>query len=192
MYQAPASFLSKLKAEFNGRLRIRWSDAKNEFHIEQQVGRAALPPRYIGLEDDRGIRARDGYHFILSVKAGNHVPCRTCNFTCPVPELRTGEIKCSRCGFQGRRATKEFGGYWPLNDLLIDYLKGIDPERDGHLRASKEQDLANARVELSRKRNIFNTVEAAAYDDKYQLFGTPFSGYTGKVLKGSSLNGKSL
>lgn len=191
MYQAPISFLAKLETEFGGRLRIRWSVAKNEFHIEQQVGRAALLPLYIKEGDDRMIRARDGYHFILAVKAGNHVPCRTCNNRCPVPELKTGEIKCSRCGYQGKRATKEFGGFWPLTDSLIEYLKKIDPYRDGHLQAVKEQDLAIERVDLSMRRNVRNHIESATYDDKYQLFGTPLTGYTKPSLKGTEINGKS-
>jgi hypothetical protein len=192
MYYAPTDFVRRLSDTFNDRLRIRWSIAKQEFHIEQKVLSAALPPFRISEIDDRMIRARDGYHFVMAVKAGNHVPCRTCHLRCRVPELRTGEIRCDYCGTKQRNPKREFGGYWPLNDLLIDHLKKISPENDGHLKAVIEQDRQDVRRETTRKRDIFNHIESATYDDKYQLFDTPFSGYTGKVLPGSSINGHSI
>lgn len=192
MYHAPTEFLDRLASTFDGRLRIRWSVAKNEFHIEEKVGRAALAPFRISEVDDRYIRARDGYTFVMAVKAGTQVPCHTCGLTCKVPALRTAEITCSYCESVKKRRGREFGGYWPLNDVLLDHLRKIDPYRDGHLKAAAEQDLAHVRQEMAHKRATYNHIEAATLDDKYQLFDTPFSGYTGKVKAGSSLNGKAI
>lgn len=186
----PTDFLARLASAFSGRLRIRWSLVKNEWHIEQQVGRAALPPLRITEADDSLIRARDGYAFVMAIKNCNHSPCRHCGKSCRVPELRSGEIKCERCSEQKR--AREFGGYWPLGDALLDHLRKIDPYRDGHKVAAAEQDLQDTRRELTRQRNIFNTIESATLDDKYQLFDTPFSGYTGKVKAGSSIHGRSI
>lgn len=171
----PHDFLSQLTREFGDRLRIRWSVAKHEFHLEQRVGRAALPPFRVDEADDRTIRARDGYHFVMAVKPTNYLSCDRCNRKCVVPELRTSEIRCS-CGWRA------FGGYWPLGEALILHLKKIDPYRDGHKNLARESDLATERAEWLRKRAIRNHIEAATYDDKYQLFGTPFVGYTGKTF----------
>lgn len=192
MYQAPQSFIDRLESDFQGRLRIRWSIAKGEFHIEEKVGRAALAPFRISDIDDRYIRARDGYHFIMAVKAGTSVPCRICGLKCSVPECRTAEIKCSYCESVKTRRGREFGGYWPLNDTLLEHLRKCDPKNDGHIAAVKSQDLQEVRREMDRKRSMFNTIESATLDDKYQLFDTPFTGYTGKVLPNSTINGKAL
>ena len=40
MSTIPESFAERLDAAFKGRLRIRWSDARKEYHLEQKVGRA--------------------------------------------------------------------------------------------------------------------------------------------------------
>jgi hypothetical protein len=188
----PTDFSKTLKRVFDGRLRIRWSAAKEEWHIEQQVGRAAIPPFRISEIDDRFIRARDGYHFVMAVKPANYTWCRQCHLKCSVPELRSGEIKCSYCENVKTRRGREFGGYWPLTDALLDHLRKIDPYRDGHLKALKDQDAALDQREVTQKRDIHNIVESAALDDKYQLFDTPFSGYTGKTFGTPDINGHQL
>lgn len=164
----------------------------NEYHIEQRVGRAVLPPLRIDEGDDRFIRARDGYAFVMAIKAGTHTYCRKCHLRCEVPVLRTSEIKCEYCERVKARRGREFGGYWPLNDRLLQYLHKIDPNRDGHLNGVAEGDLAMERAEMARQRSIHNHIESATLDDKYQLFGTPFSGYTGKSLGTPDINGKPL
>lgn len=172
-YSVPAAFQAALTREFGDRLRIRWSLAKHEFHIEQRVGRAALAPFRIDERDDRFIRARDGYAFVMAVKAGTRVPCPTCGLDCRVPELHTGEIVCRYCESVRNQRGRQFGGYWPLSDILIDHLKRIDPYRDGHLKAVREQDLSRARHEMASRRDLLNTIEAGAKEDAYRLFATP-------------------
>lgn len=191
MYSPPADFEQRLRHEFQDRLRIRWSKAKHEYHIEEKVGRAAYPPFRISEIDDRFIRARDGYAFVMAVKAGNHTDCRQCGLRCSVPELKTGEIVCSYCESVKSRRGREFGGYWPLDsgEALIQYLKKLDPLRDGHIKSVMEGDLAQERAEMGRKRSVRNHIEAATYDDKYQIFGTPFVGYTGRTSGPVNING---
>lgn len=129
----------------------------------------------------------------MAVKLGNYTWCRRCGLKCAVPALRTSEIKCSYCENVKARRGREFGGYWPLNDTLIRYLLSIDPERGATLPLIKEGDLAQERAEMQRQRTIHNHIEAATLDDKYQLFGTPFSGYTGKSFASpTSSTGKPL
>lgn len=149
-----------------------------------------MAPFRVSEIDDRTIRARDGFHFVMAIKAGNHIPCRTCGLKVSVPECKTGEIRCDYCAFKQRNPKREFGGFWPLSEILIEHLKKIDPNRDGHLKAAFEQDLAHERKDLAQRRTIRNHVEAATYDDKYQIFDTPLTGYTKAPLVGTSINGK--
>lgn len=176
----PHDFLDSLATQFDNRLRIRWSHAKDEWHIEQQVGRAIIPPFRIDINDDRFIRARDGYAFVMAVKPTNYMWCRECHLRLKVPIMRTAEVRCDYCESTKKRARRNFVAYYPLNDTLLQHLHKIDPHKDGHLRAAAEADLAIERAEMQRQRTIRNHIEAATLDDKYQLFSTPFVGYTGK------------
>lgn len=121
----------------------------------------------------------------MAVKASETACCTRCERKHNVPVLRTAEVRCP-CG---RRL---FMAYFPLGEALLQYLRKLDPDRDGHKNAAIDADNVTERSELTRRRDTRNIVEAAAYDDKYQLFGTPFSGYTGKILPGSSIHGKSI
>ena len=61
----PESFVEKLDREFRGRLRIRWSTERQEWHIEQKIRRGLFPgtkPSKLGWDDttDAYIRHRDG------------------------------------------------------------------------------------------------------------------------------------
>lgn len=169
----PTWFLRELHREFDGRLRIRFSVARQAFHIEQKVERAILAPFRISDRDDANIRANEGYAFVMEVRSGDRMPCDKCNSTLHVPLFKTSDIRC-RCGFRMRAA------YYPLNDSLLDHLRSIDPHRDRTRTNVTAIDVANGAMERTRLRNIHNIVEAATLDDKYQLFQTPFSGYTGR------------
>jgi hypothetical protein len=181
-YTPPREFVARLDSIFRGRLRIRWSVQKEEWHIEQQVGpRAALPSFGRLLFHDRFIRARDGFAFVMAIKPRETTTCRTCFLKCDVPALRTSEIKCSYCESVKARRGREFGGYWPLSgDTLLNHLLRIDPERDGTRTLISDNDRAQARYQQVAMKDARNHFESAVYDDKYQLFDTPFTGYTGK------------
>src|SRR5574343_1629107 len=113
---APSAFTARLEREFGGRLRIRWSTQRGEWHIEQKVARAHLPQYYLYENDDAGIRQRDGYDYLLAIREGDRMPCPRCGHTVKVPVMVTGEARCDRCG-------KRYGAaYFPLEgDALIQY-----------------------------------------------------------------------
>lgn len=157
---------------------------RHEYHIEQRVHN---PLSAIDTHNDRIIRARDGYAFVMAIKPTQSVPCEACGTRCRVPELRSAEIVCAYCEQVKSRRGRYFGAYWPLTgDLLINYLKKLDPERDGHLEAAYESDVATAAGEAAKRKATMNTIEAATLDDKYQLFGTPFVGYTKPTFEKAS------
>lgn len=174
---APDSFIARLKDEFHDALRIRWSLARNEFHIEQKVGRAALPPIHISEADDDMIRARDGYAFVLAVRQGNRMPCPRCNLTLPVPIFQFAEVVCPRCRTQ-KLDGRYIAGFYPLDgDMLLDHLRSIDPNRRNP-QFIRDMDARNARIEASRDRAAANERAAATYDHYNQLVGIQSVGYT--------------
>lgn len=174
--QAPSSFVNRLKEEFP-LLRIRWSDKRSAWQIEQQIGRGCLPPLHISPYDDDLIRAKDGYWKVCEVRPGTRMPCPTCNATLPVPELKFKEVKCANCVANGRDG-REVAGYFPLGEALLVYLRRMDPLRGGIERNAKEVDEHNKKLMASRERDLSNTVETIK-DDYGYIAGIPKVGYTG-------------
>ena len=170
-----------LEQEFRGRLRIRWSLKAKEFHIEEKVGRAALPPFRIDPNDDSMIRARDGYSFVMSVRAGDRMPCPKCGTDLKVPIMHTAEVRCGYCRMKGVDGRVK-AAFYPLSETLIDYLKKIDPERGAAILQAQESDRHNAALLASRERASMNDIEASTKDNWNQIAGIPSFGYTGKVL----------
>lgn len=181
--EAPQEFVDRLHRIFDGRLRIRWSKSLHEFHIEQKVGRAALPPIRIDEGNDDLIRARDGYMFVMSVRTGDRMPCPECHLTLRVPVRDTWEITCGYCQLKGRRRSV-VAGFWPLDDTLLDYLRKIDPLRGKQSEQAEEADRHNQFL-LASQENDAMAPGYAAFDDNYnRLVGIPQVGYTGKVFTG--------
>lgn len=181
--QIPESFSERLEREFDGRLRIRWSKAGGEFHIEQKVGRAALPPTYVSEYDDDLIRARDGYMYVMTVRPGDRMRCPDCNSTLKVPIMRTAETICGYCKMKGRDG-RHVAAYYPLGDTLIDHLKKIDPMRRFRQDLAKAADRKNEAIMESRKRETSNQIEASTKDHWTKLVGIQSVGYSGKVFEG--------
>lgn len=142
----PDSFAERLEQEFRGRLRVRWSDARQEFHVEQKVGRGAfnpLPPRFRSQAEhrrryDAHVRASDGYALVMVVRPGDRAGCDRCGQTLKVPTFASKEVKCA-CG------ASQVLAYFPLSDSLIDHLKGMDPERRGQEILREIRDLRDSR-----------------------------------------------
>lgn len=178
--RAPDSFVEALSSLFGDRLRVRWSTKRQEFHIEQQVGRAALPPVRISEADDDMIRARDGYAFVMAVRSGDRMPCPDhCGATLPVPIFACAEVKCERCKRNGRDA-RHVAGFFPLGDRLLEYLRSIDPSHRDPYDLIRQLDARNAQLEATRKRDASNDIEAATLDNFNRLVGIQSVGYTGK------------
>lgn len=181
---APKDFVTRLNSVFSGRLRIRWSTARGEYHIEQRVGRAAHPPYRISAIDDSLIRARDGYTFVMAVRPGDRMPCPHCRLTLKVPVMHTAEVICGYCRMSGRDG-RHRAAFFPLGELLIDHLRSIDPERGAHKEMVDAADRANRALMAARERNVSNTIEASTKEHFTQLVGIQSVGYTGKIFPGT-------
>jgi hypothetical protein len=184
--RAPKDFTRRLDEVFAGRLRIRWSLRNGEWHIEQKVGRAAHPPYRIAEEDDSLIRARDGYAFVMAIRPGDRMPCPIDGLTLKVPVLHTAEVRCDYCRMKGREGRFK-AAYYPLGENLIDHLKRIDPERNGHRELVDASDHANKVMLAAKERELSNTIEASTKDHFTSLVGIQSCGYTGKVFPGTDI-----
>lgn len=187
--EVPAGFARELNEAFGGRFRLRWSNKREEFHVEQRVsnGRVLEPPTDDNGDwdtyDDDYIRARDGFKYVMAVRDGDRMPCPICNATLSVPIMETREVVCVRCRLSGRDG-RVAAAYYPLNHVLIEHLRYIDPLTDGVNRVRERIIAANARVHpLAKRKREFDEADAKVMDNKLQAFNIPFSGYGPKGRK---------
>lgn len=190
MRHAPESFVEKLDREFRGRLRIRWSNSRQEWQIEQKVARGLFPgtkPSKKGWDEssDAYVRHRDGYVHILSVRTGDRMPCPRCSTELKVPYLETHHVRCPMCQMRG------FGSYvaalfMPLGDSLIDYLRKIDPENPISERLVEDMERQNEALAAAREQDAVNAGIAEAEQRYNRIVGIPQVGYTGKEFKKAS------
>lgn len=178
MPTAPQEFTDRLHTAFDGRLRVRWSNAKNEYQIEQNVARGMMnfPAP---LTDDEAIRLKDGYFHVMSVRNGDRMPCPKCNRDLPVPIREVREVACT-CG------TKSAAGFFPLDDTLITYLQAIDPMRGMSREMRNKINAHNDAIAEKMRQGVLNQTTDAAGDDFARIAGIPSVGFTGKILPGSS------
>jgi hypothetical protein len=181
--QAPDSFVTRLHEVFDGRLRIRFSDKEQNFHIEQKVGRAVVAPCKIEEGRDDLIRARDGYHPVMTITPGDRMRCPSCHYDLPVPVRETVDMRCPFCAFHGR-TTRIVAGYWPLDDSLIAHLQMIDPLRDGQTELAEAADRHNRMLLQSQEDAAVAPGYAYADENYNRLVGIPQVGYTGKEFQG--------
>ena len=64
---APREFLKRLESEFRGRYRLRWSNQRGEWLIEEKLQRGEFGSFSLDEESDVFIRMRDGYGLVQSV-----------------------------------------------------------------------------------------------------------------------------
>lgn len=182
--QAPEAFTEKLEREFQGRLRVRWSKQRSEWHIEQRVGRGLFPgskPTKRGWDEsqDAYVRYRDGYIFILAVTTGDRTPCPRCGHDLKVPFMRTEHVRCGFCRMQGKDPSIAVM-HVPLNDSLIDYLKKIDPMNPISERLNEDLERANAALVASMEQDALDA-GVSGFSERYnRIVGIPQVGYTGK------------
>lgn len=173
-------FQARLNQVFGGRLRLRWSNRKGEFHVEEKVGRAVLPPIHMDDTRDDHIRARDGYAFVMAVRPGDRMPCPTCGDILRVPVMYSGVTQCPRCTRLKGRDIYHNAAYFPLGENLIDHLKSIDPLGD-HLRNRlKDIDKNNTALDATKERDFHNYSEGVIKDYFWSSVNFPKVGYTGK------------
>lgn len=181
MEQAPAWFVQALKHEFDDRLRIRWSLANHEWHVEQKAFYPVPPLESITSIDDAGIRAQDGYEFVLTVRPGDRMPCRNVNCweDLRVPLRAFKEVKCQGCG-----TVHDVTGFFPLNDQLLQWLRRIDPIRGGTQRVLESVTAKMEKRDRDREREMSNHVEAVTKEYWSYIAGIQSVGYTGNETFG--------
>lgn len=178
--EAPQRFTERLHSLFEGRLRIRWSSKRHEWHLEYKVAPGRILNFPTQSNDDAMIRARDGYAFIIAVRTGDRMPCPRCGCTMAVPMFELAETKCDYCVLQGRDGRYP-ASYFPLDgDMLLNYLTRLDPQRTWRDGLAKKTDENNRRMELTRERAWENQVNAQAREHATELFNIQSVGYTGK------------
>lgn len=173
------TFNKKLQREFDGRLRCRYVQHRDEYHIEQKVYKSVLPPFRINSEDDDAIRARDGYSFVMRIRRGDRMPCPDCNLTIKVPVRHTGVAECTYCQVRGKDG-KHMAAYFPLDDYLIMELRAMDPYKGWSEDRLKLIDEENRKIMESRKKDFDNQIEAITNDYYKRMVGIPQVGYTGR------------
>lgn len=176
--QIPESFAARLDQTFDGRLRLRWSQSRHEYQLEQKVSRA-LASFPVSDHDDDSIRLRDGYLYILSIRPGTKMPCPACHLDLDVPVREIREVVCPFCKLKGT-PTRVTAGYFPLDDILIETLKRLDPMRGASKQLRSAVDRHNEQMMAAKRQHVIETSLDAANDDFNRIAGIPSVGYTGK------------
>lgn len=183
---------TKFEKEFNdtfeGRFRIRWSSQSNEYQIEQRIAAQKVldPPTdkdgTIDTFSDGYIRARDGYFYVMSVRPGTTMPCPICRSTVDVPVMVTAESTCHYCKVMGRDGRYK-AAYYPLNHVLIEHIKDIDPDRNGVQRIKQRLRAAQIRRQEQLVKTELDNAVHNVDDNKNQLNDYPMTGYGPKTAQ---------
>lgn len=183
-----SEFAERLFNTFNGRFRLRWSDKRHEFHLEQRVhtGQIIPPPTdesgaWDTFDDDYQ-RARDGYVYVMSLRNGDRMPCPICGFTVAVPIMETRESVCDYCRAQGRDG-RYVAAFYPLNHVLIEHLQDIDPFNGGPERVRKRIRARQIERNARELRAQLDEADMMVIDDKYQIEQRPMVGYGPKTAQ---------
>lgn len=172
---------------FDGRFRIRWSDKQQEYHIEQKLtqGNPNIPPP-IYLDPDTGgriydtysdawIRAREGYFFVMAVRAGTTMPCPICHSTVDVPVMVTAESQCPFCRVMGRDG-RYVAAYFPLNHVLIEHVRTLDPHTDGPARSRQRIREAQLTKYSREQKEALDQADAMIRFNQSQVMNVPMVG----------------
>jgi hypothetical protein len=188
--RAPDSFTDQLSSQFHNRFRLRWSDKRQEFHLEQKVftGQVMEPPPidpesgHFDTYSDEWIRARDGYFYVMTIRAGDRMPCPICHSTLKVPVMETREMWCDECRKRGNDG-RYVAAFYPLGEVLLDHLRDIDPQNGGPQRARQRM---RAKQVERMAREVKEPAEVGGLmlmDDKYQAELRPMVGYGPKTAQ---------
>lgn len=192
MYQAPSDFVSQLDAMFHGRFRIRWSDKRHEFQLEQKVhtGQVMMPPPidpdapdHFDTYSDEWIRARDGYFLTMSLRNGDRMPCPVCGLTVPVPVMETRESMCEHCKAHGRDGRYIAAFYPEWNHILLEHIRAIDPLSSDINRTRKAMRARQIEKMERDNRMAVQMGEDAVIDNKNQVEDNPMTGYGPKTAQ---------
>lgn len=179
LYRVPEEFQQRLEQEFGDRLRVRWSNKYDEWHVEQKVrrGLAGFPQ---GQDQDRFddnlIRYADGYMWVMSLKQGSRFSCHICHLPLEAPARKMKMVSCDHCRLKGYDHYR-LACFWPMDETLIDELKRLDRAIDDGAQKVLEK---NQLLQKQMLRNAIEPTLAAHLDDFNRIVGIPSVGYTGK------------
>lgn len=174
----PDSFHERLRLEFGGRFRARWSPALQRVLIEEFITRGdpmgmKYPEQKMRmlqrLWPDRVIQALDGVHTVMQLPPAETLKCR-CGSKLTLVANRNRSTKCDTCGHEHMLA------YWTFGDALLQHLRSIDVDRGWYRDEWQEMD-EEARTRLSRARQRLRGISRDMHKDDFtQLFGLPMVG----------------
>ena len=178
----PSDFIKHLHRDFGGRFRLRWSDKRQEFRLEQRVlpGQVMAPPvdedgRW-DTYDDHYQCARDGYVYVMAIRNGDRMPCPICGLPVAVPIMETRESVCDHCKFQGRDG-RYIAAFYPLNHILLEHLHDIDPLNGGPQRVRNRIRAKQIDRQTRGFKASLDEAELRILDDKNQINDSPMVGY---------------
>jgi hypothetical protein len=183
---APREFLERFEEEFGRNYRIRWSDARKEWHIEQKMGTGFpqdfdISPKnwrdYRVAYDER-LRARDGYILTLAVSPGTQTRCDECDTWVKVPAFRFETVSCPYCSMKGRKRLMT-GGYFPLGESLLEHLRKIDVYNGGNERVKEAVSRRNKFIEDEAMADFRREMNAGLKERFNRLVGIPQWGRSG-------------
>lgn len=183
----PDSFRSQLKAESDGRLRIRFSPYRQLWQIEAKRHRGKLSDR--PTTDDATIREADGYDLVAEISPTPRISCPNiykkdpfarparCETTISVPINQMKETTCPGC--KARITAPHF----ELSAMLLEHLRYIDPDRGGIERVFKDADRHEEQRVARLRRERHNMAEALFKEERREVLEIPMVGYSGRSFR---------
>lgn len=168
------TFEQELKTRLGEDYRLRWSESRHVWMIEQQAGKETSVPVESG--DDVAIRARDGYTLVMEFSDIPTAACPQCFQRYTLPHLKIGEVKCRMCDALGYDRQIMTVGFFPLCDALLEYLERTSLKRHDAWR--KEFHARAEKLKKDRKRKFDNHCEAVGKDYYNNAAGVLQFGYT--------------
>lgn len=184
--KVPEWFAEQLRAEQDRTYRVRWSNARSCFVVEQKAGRGlSTPPRRLMKKLERMkevpdmveeilTRARDGYLLFLEIFPSGRAGCPKCGAEVKLKPRVWEYAVCPSCA-------KDFPAVWfNLDGAVLEHLRYIDMNRGGYERMEADQDRENDQIVKTAIKDTRASLSEAVWDDWRGLFQVPRVGYTGK------------
>ena len=186
------TFEDELTRRLGRDYRLRWSDSRHVWMIEQQQGREAEIPhdalvrpdlsdeereRRLRETRDQMTRLREGYTLVMEFHPYTQVSCPTCHFPIDLPEFKIKQVRCNACEVLGNDRQYVTGGWFPLSERLLQHLERTSLKRHDEWR--KEHETHNLAVRTALRRKFDNHCEAVGKDFFNNAVGILQSGYTG-------------
>jgi hypothetical protein len=183
----PEWFQQQLAHEFGTRFRMRWSNARQLFVLDERIARGVLmtPARLAAKlarldaknpdqAEEFRLRLREGTAPFVEISPGNRTACPACGATVRLAHMTWAYAHCDEC-------QKDFKTiYAPLGWWLLEQLRFLDFERGGDERALTAMDQANAAHEAEVQAAPKRELEAAVRDDFAHIMSIQSVGYTGR------------